>query len=182
MKKLQFVLPVLCSLFIFLISCKDEETYAEQLANEKKEIADYISWKGIKVVKTLPQGDSWPEDEYYLTDNGLYINVEKIGDNPDSVLAVNKEICIRFTEKDLSVNNDTITYTNIGNNAEPVTIYYNNVQNTSYGDCSAWHEALSYVGDNSIVHMIVPSKLGWSTYYNNTLTPRYYYIRYTYAK
>lgn len=169
-------------IFIALSSCNDQATYAEMLADEKSSIQNFIDEKGIIVTSDYPDEIPFPDNVYYLTETGLYIHVIDTGRAVNDSLPKNTVVLVRFVETDME--GDT-TYSNMFGTSDPYEILYNNVQTkASYGDCKAWHEPLTYVGDGGHVNLIVPTKLGMSMYLNSStkLTACFYDLRYTFWK
>jgi len=159
-------------------ACKDQDTYAEQLANEKADIKAFMKDRGYTVTSSYPDTVPFPEGLFYQTKSGLYIHVIDTGIRPSKVIADNTLILARFIE--LNMKGDTV-YQNMQGTGDPFELYYNNVQTSvTYGDCAAWHEPLKYVADGGHVYIITPTKLGMPMYTSttSTLTPCFYELRY----
>jgi hypothetical protein len=177
-----FLLSAVILLGWALAACDDTKTYAEQLAEEKVSIQQFIKNRGYIIAKTYPDTIPFPENVFYKTESGLYIHVLDTGKQVNSSLPDNKVVLVRFLEENM--DGDT-TYMNLYGTGDPYEIYYNNVQTSvSYGDCQGWHEPLEYVGDGGHVYVIVPSKLGMSMYSSSSssLTACFYELRYTFCK
>jgi hypothetical protein len=181
MRKILSVAAFFTLLAIAFSSCSSSLTYANQLAEEKSSIKDFIATNNFKVVDTIPSVVPWPDGVYYLTESGLYIHVVDTGLFVNTAIETNTVISVRFDETDMSGEQG---YTNMYGTGDPVELLYNNVSTTAtYGDCLAWHEGLDYVGDGGHVQMIVPASLGWSMYTTTSaLTAMYYELRYTFWK
>jgi hypothetical protein len=162
-------------------SCDSSSTYAEQLSDEKKTIKDYISVHHIKVVDTIPSIVPWPDNVYYLTEDGLYLHVIDTGAFVNTNIQKNTVISVRYLETYLD---GTANNSNLESSGDPIELFYGSVGTTdSYGDCTAWHEALTYVGDGGRVTMIVPASIGWSLYTEDaSLTAMYYELRFNFWK
>lgn len=73
---------------LFISSCKDTETYADYVENEKEEIASFITTKNISVTENMPTGEGKWEDGgrevyYHYTSgksDGLYYHQIELGD------------------------------------------------------------------------------------------------------
>ncbi|HKL92893.1 MAG: DUF4827 family protein [Bacteroidales bacterium] len=171
----------LCMLMVGLSACDDTKTYAEQLADEKESIQVFMENRGYTVSRDEPETVPYPEGVFYLTESGLYIHVLDTGALVETPLETNREFTVRFYE--VSMDGDTI-YQDMAGSSQPYKLYYNTVQSArSHGDCLAWHEPLSYVGDGGHVYIIAPTKLGMSMYTSSStvLTPRFYELRYTFV-
>lgn len=168
-------------LAISFSSCSNSLTYANQLADEKTAIKDYITKNNFKVVDTIPSVVPWPEDVYLKTASGLYVHVLDTGAFVNKSIETNTVISVRFVETDM---NGVQGYKNMYGTGDPVELLYNNVSSSAtYGDCLAWHEGLHYVGDGGRIQMIVPASLGWSMYTSSTaLTAMCYELSYTFWK
>ncbi|MCE5175053.1 MAG: DUF4827 family protein [Bacteroidales bacterium] len=163
-------------------SCSDSETYAEQLAAEKASISAFMKSRGYTVTSTIPKKVPWPDSVFYKTESGLYIHVIDTGTYFIDTIPKNRPICVRYFE--INMDGDT-TYGNMNSAAFPEVINYNNVCSaTTYGDCLAWHEALTYVGNNGHVLIIAPADLGMS-YYSSTsssLAAYFYELRFKFQE
>jgi len=181
MRKIFSVAALFALLAIALSSCSSSLTYANQLADEKTSIKDFITTNHYKVVDTIPSVVPWPDSVYYLTKSGLYVHVLDTGAFVNKSIQTNTVISVRFNETDMAGEQG---YTNMYGTGDPVELLYNNVSSSAtYGDCLAWHEGLDYVGDGGRIQMIVPASLGWSMYTSSTaLTAMYYELRYTFWK
>lgn len=178
MKRIHGLFLLLIILGGIALSCSDTQTYAEQLANEKSDIKAFMKERGYTVTTKYPDTIPFPKGVFYKTESGLYIHVLDTGAHVIDTIPTDTPIEIRYLET--SMDGDT-TYSNMYNSNDPYEIFYNNVQtSTTYGDCKAWHEGLTYVGDGGWVYMIVPSKLGMSAYSSSTstLVPCFYELRY----
>ncbi len=181
MRKLFPVAALLALLAIAISSCDSNLTYANQLDAEKTSIKDFISRNNYKVVDTIPSIVPWPTGVYYLTKSGLYVHVIDTGAFVNKAIQTNTVISVRFLENDMA---GELGYTNMYGAADPVELLYNNVSTSAtYGDCKAWHEGLTYVGDGGNIQMIVPASLGWSMYTSSAaLTAKFYELKYTFWK
>jgi len=181
MRKIFSVAALFALLAIAFSSCSSSLTYANQLADEKTSIKDFIATNHYKVVDTIPSVVPWPDSVYYLTKSGMYVHVLDTGAFVNKSIQTNTVISVRFNETDMAGEQG---YTNMYGTGDPVELLYNNVSSSAtYGDCLAWHEGLDYVGDGGRIQMIVPASLGWSMYTSSTaLTAMYYELRYTFWK
>jgi len=181
MKKIFPIIALLALLSIAISSCNNSLTYANQLADEKTAIKDFIETNNFKVVDTIPTVVPWPVGVYYLTKSGLYVHVLDTGAFVNKSIHVNTVINVRFVETKM---NGEEGFKNMFGTGDPVELLYNNVSTSaSYGDCKAWHEGLDYVGDGGRIQMLVPASLGWSMYTSSAaLTAMFYELSYTFWK
>lgn len=182
MKRFYIPLLFVVSLLVTFASCDDTPTYAEMLQDEKVSIQAFMKDNGFTVTSEYPDTIPFPDGVYFLTESGLYIHVLDTGSQIIDTIPKNSVITVRFIETNM--DGDT-TYSNMYGTSDPYELLYNNVQTTAtYGDCKAWHEPLTYVGDGGHVNLIVPSKIGMSTYSNanDKLTSCFYDIWYSFWK
>ena len=181
MRKIFPFVALLALLAIAMSSCNSNLTYANQLDAEKQSIKKFIADSSFKVVDTISSVVPWPTGDYYLTKSGLYVHVLDTGVLVNKVIQTNTVVNVRFIETTMAGERG---YTNMNGTADPVELLYNNVSSSAtYGDCKAWHEGLTYVGDGGRIQMIVPASLGWSMYTSTTaLSAMFYELSYTFWK
>lgn len=192
MKKLTLILTgFLCSVLpLWISSCDDSKTYAEQLEEEEEYIRLFMNKHEFVTTENIPDTVPWIDANnrrlFYKTEDGLYIHVLDTGLSVGTIKK-NTLVCVRYTE--MSVKGDSVTYSNMNSSYDPVEINYGTVYTggsytSSYywGDCEAWHKGLDYVGDYGHVMMIVPSDLGMPAYMNSNteLLAHYYELCYTF--
>lgn len=181
MRKILPFVALLALLAIAISSCDSDLTYANQLDAEKQSIKDFIANNNYKVVDTIPSVVPWPTGVYYLTKSGLYVHVLDTGAFVNKAIETNTVINVRFVETDMA---GVQGYTNMKGTGDPIELLYNNVSSSvDFGDCKAWHEGLTYVGDGGRIQMIVPASIGWSRYTSTAaLTAKFYELSYTFWK
>lgn len=181
MRKILPVVALLVALAASFSSCDDSLTYAQQLSDEKEAIKDFIADSSFIIVDTVPTTVPWPTGVFYKTESGLYVHVIDTGIVVNESIKTNTVITVRFREWDMDGEEG---YTNMKGTSDPIELLYNNVSSSAtYGDCLAWHEGLTYVGDGGHLKMIVPASLGWSMYTTSTsLSAMYYELRYSFWK
>ena len=162
MKLLSYIFLLVFAFSFFFSSCIDEVTYGDQLKDEKTLIADFISRNNITVVETEPDSVPYPQNVYFKTPTGLYINITALGDTAAGEVEVNDEIIFRYEKYTLDAKADTSSYLNTVDSTDPKSFnYYDFTQKQS---CKGWHEAVSYMKyNNARAKIIVYSKLGFST-------------------
>ncbi|MDD3320729.1 MAG: DUF4827 family protein [Paludibacter sp.] len=179
MKKIIYLISIAFFFTIILSSCNDT-TYATELKNEKILIKDFIKRQGITIIKTVPPDSTiWNKNEYYLTSDGLYINIVDPGTGTDTI-ETNDIVVPRYLQYTLEAEADTISnWTTIDANY-PLDFNYNDENDENA--CTAFHEAISYMKRNgSIARLIVPSKIDFSTFWDPA-TPMGYYIKIKFQK
>ena len=149
--------------FVLFTACKDDNvTYAEELKAEQELIADFISRQQIQVVTVMPTAFPWPDKVYYKTKTGLYFRLTNQGDivTQDSVIA-GDVIVVRYDQYTLTTKPDTIS-----NRSTIDFVYPSEFKYLDYAQASsAWHEAVGFMKyNNAHAKLIVPSKIGFSTF------------------
>ncbi len=172
-KKILFILSSV--LILSFGACNKTKTYAELLKEEEKAIDQFINKNGLVILSEYPKDSTFKDNEYFLTPEGLYMNVmDKGTKKPQN----GNEICFRIRYYS-SFKEDTTKYLgNMWGTGDAYTYIYGNYYSTI-----SWGQGLtiplSYVGEDSKVKLIVPSKLGTSTD-ANSVSPVYYdYIWYS---
>lgn len=168
---MKFFFKILLAFFIpslFIVSCSNDKTYADQLKDEQKLIKSFIARQKIIVVSTMPSTIPFPDNVYYKTSSGLYIRLENEGDKyVNGVLTTdsaetNDRISFRYIQYTLNSTADTISYTNTAESAFPATFYFNDL--TDKNACEGWQEAVSLMKyHNAEAKIIVYSKIGFET-------------------
>jgi hypothetical protein len=151
-------------------SCDQSKTMQEYLREEKKAIDRFISDNGFVVLKNYPADGVFKENEYFRTQDGLYIHVVDSG-NGNRVKS-REEVTVRFEfMSKIKPPKDTIMWNDTGNKTDPDYPYsfiYDVYQSYSGARvCYAWVYPLSYVGEHAVVDLIVPSSLGFKTASNS---------------
>ena len=193
MKKIVGWVLLGCAAWAFS-ACDDNKSYAEMLKDERDAIERLIDEEGIVVLDEYPADGVFAENEFYLMDNDVYINVIDSG-NGDHMGSRQNVIC-RFKARVFM--NDTLEWDGFGSSAFPVTMvcsyssYYNTIQ--AYASSEDGNNYLSnfvseglasglqYVGDSSEVKLIVPFKVS-SSMFTQSGDPVYYErVRYIFEK
>lgn len=167
-------LKIFLALFAFVYvgySCTDQITYAEELKAEKELIADYVSRMHIVTVSKMPTTFPWPDNVYYKSSTGLYFRLESVGDSifgGDTLRLEDGDVVVaRYIQYTLTTTPDTIFNQSTVDYAQPSSFIYNDATEA----CDGWQEAVQYMKYmNSKAKIIVPSKLGFSTY-SDAVTP-----------
>jgi hypothetical protein len=168
------------------IACDKQKSIQEYLREEKKAIERYIDRQGIVVITTYPKGQ-FKANEYFKTNEGLYIHVVDSG-NGRRVKPMVDRVQVRFdhmyyVKTFVTGKTDSLT---LPFYYFPQEFVYG--QSGSYGknstdlSCDGWALPLAYVGEGAIVNLIIPSALGTS--YDNSY-PNFntvFYRNLTYTK
>ncbi len=185
----------MCAVLLFA-SCDKTKSYADMLKAEERAIDRLIDEENIVVLKNYPADGVFEENEFYLMDNDVYINVvdsgngKRIGSKRQNV---NTRFVVRFFKSD-SLELDGFASTRL-----PVTFSYQKysedyyiwgyVENDMNVDpmmssfiCEGLASGLQQVGDSAVVKLIVPFKVG-PTSFQMSGEPLYFpKVRYTFEQ
>jgi len=162
-------------------SCNQSKSIQELLQEEQKAIDRFITMKGFVILKNYPSDGVFKENEYYKTSDGLFFHVVDSG-NVKRVQPLN-DVSVRFDYMQYLktyVSGDTTKlfpypYT-------PYSFVYGisaTYSSSSSPVCQGWVIPLSYVGENAVIDMIVPSSIGQYADYNSIDPVFYKNLRYT---
>lgn len=175
-------------------SCDKTKSYTDMLKAEEKAIERLRIDSGLVFLKEFPQDSIFEENEFVELENGAYLNIVNKGNSERAVLGQtairSRFIATRFME------NGSIpvgTHDLLGphsNGSHPVEFRYGyytslNPDYTYTYDmyiCEGLGAGLPYVGDSSIVKLIVPFKL-MSSDFQSSGTPVFFEkVKYTFIK
>jgi hypothetical protein len=172
MKRFLILFASFAVIFYISVSCNNQKTIQDYLREEKKAIDRYISKNNIVVLEKYPANHVFKANEYFKTNEGLYIHVVDSGGR--KVLPVD-EVTVRFDSiyylKDTTKIAWSDTYS-----LYPYTFTYglsNTYSPMSSPVCIGWVIPLSFVGENGVVDLIIPSSIG-SYSDSNSFTPLVY--------
>ena len=174
-------------------SCNQSKSLQELIQEEQKAIDKFIIMNDFVILKNYPSNGVFKENEYYKTPDGLFFHVVDSG-NGKRVKAID-EVSVRFNYsqgiKDVA-SGDTSKW-----NYPLTPSYYSSpylsafqpysftfgisatYQSANIPICQGWIIPLSYVGENGVVDLIIPSSIG-SSLDNSAITPVFYKnLRYT---
>ena len=175
-------------------SCNQSKSLQELIQEEQKAIDKFIIMNDFVILKNYPSNGVFKENEYYKTPDGLFFQVVDSGNGKRAPLFA--DISIRFDySQDIKnvVSGDTLKYYYPFTRSyyyyspyisvyQPYSFIYGRpqtYQNSNTPVCQAWVIPLSYVGENAVINMIVPSSIG-SYDDNSAITPIFYKnLRYT---
>jgi len=195
MKKLFYISALF---FLAVFACNDGKTYEEMKADEIKAIKRIIATKGIEVLSEYPHDGVFGENQFVKLDNGIYLNVVDSG-NGDRAVAYSTDILLRVSGE-YYYTDSMVPFTTFTSSSVPMEFKYGNAYSLVVSHAySGWTDQyymffgsgiesiLSYVGDSSVVKLIVPGYSevggypGGSTYQSEN-SQQYYPIYYDKVK
>lgn len=176
------------TILILLAGCNDDVSYAERVETERKRIKEFVNQQNIDVLDTYPSNGVFKENQYYKDDSGVYINVVDSGNGKRA--GYRSEVYFRFGEVMSLPTADSDTLNLWGNNPglQPLTFKYGITSTyTDYYSTGPSYYYLSegvtiplkYVGENAVVNIIVPFKVGSITQSSSYATYFYKRLRYS---
>lgn len=187
---------LMISAVLLATSCDKTQSYADMLKAEEKAIEKLMDEEDIVILKEYPADGVFKENEFYQMDNDVYINVIDSG-NGNRIGTKRQNVNARFVVR--FFKSDTIELDGFASSRLPVTFSYQKYsdnyykwrydQNDTNVDaimssfiCEGLASGLQYVGDSSIVKLIVPFKVG-PTSFQSSGEPLYYTkVRYTFEQ
>ncbi|MDH6534893.1 DUF4827 family protein [Parabacteroides sp. 52] len=172
MKRAFYVLMMVCAGLI-VVSCSSKtKSYTDMLNAEKKAISRLFAAEGFEEIKKYPADGVFGENQFVKLDNGVYLNVVDSGNGTRAELGKTR-VYSRFSVRYFM--SDTFTISNIGENSGgtgPLVFQYGigvepqpspssfQSELERYFFSEGFQSALEYVGDQAIVKLIVPFKVG----------------------
>lgn len=170
MKRISYLAVLAVAFSLFTFSCSDDDTYAELLKKESKLIDEYIKRNNINVLTSFPK--VWGENDYVLTESGLYFHLVDSGSGLDT-LEIKDKVIPRYKQYTLGVEPDTISNWSTIHGLYPKTYTFGAQGQPS----EAFQEAFRYMKKNeSQAKLIVPSKIGESQNLRS-VTPLGYHLK-----
>ena len=175
------IISVIAVVFCMFFSCNDGKNLQELLQEERKAIDRFISMNEFVILKEYPKDGVFEENEYFKTNDGLFLHVVDSGNGKRAKLR--DDVCVRFDYyqyvKDYAQGDTTKNYLPF---YDPFYFVYG-ISGTysSYYSlvCQAWVIPLEYVGEEAVLNLIVPSSIG-SYSDNSSIIPVFYKnLRYT---
>ena len=177
---------------LLITSCDKTQSYADMLKAEEKAIERLMDEENIVVLKEYPADGVFKENEFYQMDNDVYINVidsgngNRIGTKRQNV---NSRFVVRFFKS------DTLELDGFASSRLPVTFSYQKYyiwgydQNDTNVDavmssfiCEGLASGLQHVGDSAVVKLIVPFKVGPSSFQSSGEPLYFPKVRYTFEQ
>jgi len=163
-------------------SCNKTKSAQELLKEERRAIERFITTNNLVVLRDYPKNGIFAKNEYYRTDEGLFIQVVDSGNG--TRVQYRNDVSLRFEHLQYiksTVQGDTTLYFPY-NPYRPFSFIYLGRESFipyNYEVCQAWVIPLSYVGEEAVVNLIVPSSIGTSGD-NESIRPVFYRnLRYT---
>lgn len=187
MKKIIGIVLLLCAVLL-MPSCDKTTSYTDMLKAEKKAIERLMDDEGFVVLKKYPADGVFKENEFYKMDNGVYLNVIDSG-NGERATSNSTIVVCRF--KAWLFKSDTTDYNGFLSSQFPVTFKYGVNQPITddrsytaldYFVCDGLASGLDYVGDSSVVKLIVPFKVASSSFQNSGDPIYFERVRYIFDK
>lgn len=188
MKKGFSILMMITAAILVMSACsKSQRTYTEMLNDERKAINKLIDSLDLKILDAYPGNGVFADNEFYKLPSGLYLNVVDSGNGNRAVYNSTTILC-RFTFDYITGLTGTYeTVDGFDNTFYPLIFTYGG--STAYGDQNfitlygqGLVEPLSFVGDSSIVKLIVPFKVGGEQQQYNGDPIYYKKVRYVFEK
>ena len=164
MRRIHFYSLFIVTLFVTLYSCDNRKTPQEYLREEKKAVDRFINRNDIRVLREYPTNGVFQENEYFRTPDGLYINVVDSG-NGKRVRPLIDNVMVRFDhylDVKSYVSGDTTKYA-LNYAYFPIEFRYGIPGSYGVFACAGWAIPLSYVGEEAVINLIIPSSLGASS-------------------
>jgi len=175
MKRISFLFLLAFLTLMFISSCTDSVTYAQQLKTEKATIAAYIKRHNINVISKAPRFSAWGPNDYLLTSDGLYFHLVDSGDVITDIkdtmkitVKANNAVIPRYKEyilddpASLDLPGDTLITNKWSTSTYPYTDTFKYLDYTT--SCVGFHEAVGLMRRNgAVARLIIPSKIGFNS-------------------
>ena len=170
-------------------SCSQGKSLQELLQEERKAIDKFITMNDLVILKEYPKDGVFKEKEYFRTTEGLFFHVVDSGNG--NRVQLRNDVSVRYDYfqyvKDAASGDTTkypfpFPYQYYHASSQPFS-FVQGIPQTYSGSyspvCQAWVIPLSYVGENAILDVIIPSSIG-SSGDNSSIIPVFYKnLRYT---
>lgn len=193
MKRGFYILLIMCAA-IMVVSCDKTKSYTDMLKAQKKAIERLEVDSGLVFLKDFPKDSIFKENEFVELDNGVYLNIVDKGNSERAVLGQtavrSRFIATRFMQ---NASIPAGTHDLLGpnsNGTHPVEFRYG-YYTSLYPDvsylynmyiCEGLGAGLPYVGDSSVVKLIVPFKLMSSDFQSAGIPVYFEKVKYTFIK
>ena len=181
---------------LLITSCDKTQSYADMLKAEEKAIERLMDEEDIVVLKEYPADGVFKENEFYQMDNDVYINVIDSG-NGNRMGTKRQNVTSRFVVR--FFKSDTLELDGFASSRLPVTFSYQKYtevyyiwgydQNDTNVDavmssfiCEGLASGLQHVGDSAVVKLIVPFKVGPSSFQQSGEPLYFPKVRYTFEQ
>lgn len=170
---------VSCLVLALFSSCNDSESTQEKLRKQQRAIDAFMDRSGLVVISKFPADSVFKANEYYRTDDGLYINIVKKGNGNAAQLG--REISLRFdycfdVQTYVEGNEDDATY--YPHEMLLPYVFRYGVSSTYTSDyyaylCEGMVHPLQYITEGAVVNLIVPAKLS-NSYDQSAIRAQYF--------
>lgn len=178
---------------MMIASCNKTKSYTDMLKAEQKAIDRLIDEEGIEILSEYPADGVFKENQFYILDNGVYLNVIDSGNGNryTNGTVVQSRFIVRF------FMSDTVEYNNLNNDlfygpaafTATFSDYYSTVVQVASGNAvptsfisEGLASGLEYVGDSSYVKLIVPFKVSGGDFVSQGEPLYYTKVRYVFQK
>jgi hypothetical protein len=168
---------LLSALAITFTACEGSRSYTKMVNAQEKAIKSFLNDSGFVTLQDYPADGVFKPNEFYVTEDGIYINVVDSGNGNRAVSNVTT-VLARVKVKGLlyvSYADDTTEYNNLQNGTDAMAYLYGSDAQTGTDSfySPALFSALEYVGDSSEVRLLIPFGENPS-YYSNQGIPLFY--------
>jgi hypothetical protein len=175
MNKILFFVSGMIAMLVLSAGCKNEKSMQELIQEEKKAIDRYIANNRLNVINHFPEDGKFDEKQYFKTSEGVYFRVDSF--NVDRMAEENNGVTVRVKSIHYIAVSDTSIYSL--ESVQPYSFTYGMSTTYSSDFCPAWAIPLKYVGEYSIVDMLVPSSYGTSSNRSSFIPVFYKGVTYT---
>ena len=193
MKRGFYILLIMCTA-IMVVSCDKTKSYTDMLKAQRRAIERLQVDSGFVFLDEFPKDSIFKENEFVELDNGVYLNIVNRGNSERAVLgqtAIRSRFIAQMFMENSSMGTGTVDLLGPhSNGTSPVEFRYG-YYTSLYPDmdyyydifiCEGLGAGLPYVGDSSVVKLIVPFKL-MSSDFQSTGTPVFFEkVKYTFIK
>ena len=193
MKRGFYILLIMCTA-IMVVSCDKTKSYTDMLKAQRKAIERLQVDSGFVFLDEFPEDSIFKENEFVELDNGVYLNIVNRGNSERAVLgqtAIRSRFIAQMFMENSSMGTGTVDLLGPhSNGTSPVEFRYG-YYTSLYPDmdyyydifiCEGLGAGLPYVGDSSVVKLIVPFKL-MSSDFQSSGTPVFFEkVKYTFIK
>lgn len=172
MKKWALGIVSIVTISCISFSCSQSKSLQELLQEEKKAIDRFITMNDLVILKDYPKDGFFKGNEYFKTSDGLFFQVVNPGNGTKVQLRDEVSLRYEYAQSIKSVTAGDTTkhyfpdhpsYPNYSYPRVPFSFVYGIPQTYTsdyYPLCQAWVVPLTYVGEDAIVNLIVPSSIG----------------------
>ncbi|MDH6304707.1 hypothetical protein M2459_001444 [Parabacteroides sp. PF5-5] len=159
-----FNILLILSAALFALSCSKNRSYSDMLKDEKKAINRLIDAEDFEILDKYPENGVFKENQFVHLSSGLYLCVIDSG-NGNRATAGTTNILCRAKGRFL-IDDDTTYFDGFNPHVWPYPLefkYYGSSPSADqYYYSGGLVSALDYVGDSSVVRLIIPFKIGSS--------------------